>query len=207
MTAGTKRALALAASMAAGLGLWAAARYGVMAAGSVSPLWPAWAAVVLRAGVEEILRLGLALLAGTLVATTGSPRSWVLYGVLASAFMGLAENLSYLAAFPTADVYWRLGYALPVHVNAAAAYALALELVRRSGRLWVPAAALGLGLGWHALFNLAATYTRHPAVPAAGSALNLALMLGLAMAAGLWAHSVREHPSEPARDRHTRSLP
>lgn len=175
---------AMAASALAGACLWLAARTAQSAlAGAMAGL-PDWARLALSAASEEALRFCLALAAARLLSRLGLKPRWALLGVLSSCVFAGIEHVSYLVAFPSDEIYWRLGYSGPIHANAAALYALALARSAAAGRSRVAAAAVAFAAGWawHALFNLSSALWPFPALPALGTALNLA-----ATACLLWA--------------------
>ncbi|HAE23690.1 MAG TPA: hypothetical protein DCG47_15435, partial [Spirochaetaceae bacterium] len=118
------------------------------------------ATLLANAALEELLRIALiGAAAYTLTRHTEltvSRRTALLYAfaLLAGWAFGSMENLSYLLAFPSSDIFWRLGYSLPIHLNAGILYAIALfppspkgGSGRRSaaGRALRAAAALCLG--------------------------------------------------------------
>jgi hypothetical protein len=161
---------------------------------------PEWLALCANAGVEEALRLALALAAAGAIRRLRLEPGVASLGVLASSVLAALENASYLAAFPTADAYWRLGYAVPIHAGAAALYALAAAPSmasaakapagrlandspdRRARRL---TAAFAVAWAWHAAFNLVAALAPFRALPAVGSALNLVMLAALVVASAI----------------------
>ncbi len=109
-------------------------------------------------------------------------------GVAASCTVAALENASYVAAFPTLDAYWRLGYAVPIHAGAAALFALSTALPLRKGpgfRMVFVAASFLLAWLWHAAFNLTAALAPFPALPLVGTALNMAALASLVVATAL----------------------
>ncbi len=191
--------IAALAALAAGLAHWFAARalQAALAWALGTPVMP------LNAGIEEGLRLAVVVLGYASSARLGlDGRSGYAWALLASWAFGSMENMSYLLAYPSWDLFWRLGYSLPVHVNAGMLYALALAPRRVAGSagpggVASPAAgpalsaggsralraapavlALGAGWAWHTAFNAAAGLGQ-AWVPAAGSALNTIVFLAL----------------------------
>ena len=130
---------------------------------------------------EEVLKLGLAWAAAALARRRRDPGTGLAAVAGATGFAAL-ENLAYLGAFPGPGVFLRLGWALPLHVNGAALYALALAS-RRPGP--AAAAAFCAAAAYHAAFNAAAA--AGPSRPGilGGLVLNLAICGGLAFAARL----------------------
>ncbi len=125
---------------------------------------------------EEVLKLGLALGAAALARRLRNP-GLGLAAVLGATGFAAAENLAYMAAFPDAGVFLRLGWALPLHVNAAALFALSL-----AGRKPAAAAAgaFAASAAVHAAFNAAAATNPSPPVLLGGIVFNLALCAALA---------------------------
>jgi len=180
-----------ALAAAGGAFLWLAARAAQSSLAPVLAGAPDWLRLAANAAAEEALRLGLAVLVALGLRRIGARPRWALLGVLASCVFAAIEHAGYLAAFPTADVYWRAGYSGPIHANAAALYAVFLAPLSRgaangaraaAARAGALGAAFLAGWAWHALFNLSAALWNFPALPALGTALNLS-----AMAALLWA--------------------
>jgi len=130
---------------------------------------------------EELLKLGMAGGAAALARRLGDPGKGLAAVAGATGFAAL-ENLAYLGAFPGAGVFLRLGWSLPLHVNGAALFALALAS-RRPGA--AAAAALLASAAYHAAFNAAAAAAPAPLVTAGGVAINLVVCAGLAFAARL----------------------
>lgn len=130
---------------------------------------------------EEVLKLGMAWAAAALARRLGDPGKGLAAVAGATGFAAL-ENLAYLGAFPGAGVFLRLGWALPLHVNGAALYALALAS-RRPGI--AAAAAFLASAAYHAFFNAAAAADPPRPVILGGLVLNLAICVGLAFAARL----------------------
>ncbi|TFG81183.1 MAG: hypothetical protein E4H20_10335 [Spirochaetales bacterium] len=173
-------AILIPGAIAAGLVLWLSVRSAQSLLSGLLHALPEWIALTLNAGVEESFRFAFALLLMAMVLRTGVRPKLVLYGVVASWALASAENLSYLAAFPSADVYWRLGYSLPIHVNAAALYAVALAPSPNAARAATAlrgGVAFLVGWGWHAAFNVVAGIHPFAALPALGSALNLGALI------------------------------
>ena len=135
--------------------------------------------VILSVLPEEVLKLGLALAAAALARRFRNP-ALGLVAVLGAAAFGAAENLAYILAFPGSGVFLRLGWALPLHVNACALFALALASRRPAAA--VPAAFV---VSWvvHAAFNALASSKLSPVELAGGIVFNLALCAVLAAAA------------------------
>ncbi len=130
---------------------------------------------------EEALKLGMAWAAAALARRLGDPGKG-LAAVAGATGFAAAENLAYLRAFPDASVFLRLGWALPLHVNGTALFALALAS-RRPGA--AAAAALIAAAAFHAAFNAAAAANPAPLAVAGGIAMNLGICAGLAFAARL----------------------
>ncbi len=186
--------LAAIAALAAGAALWRAM---ALCQGALRPLQALLASLAERPGapafaleaaglaanalVEEALRLALALGTAAAVRRLRLEPGAACLAVLSSLGVALLENLSYLSRFPTADVYWRLGYALPIHANAALLYVLALA------RPSIARAALALlaAWTWHASFNVAAALAPFPGLAALGAALNLCLSSALVAASAI----------------------
>lgn len=137
---------------------------------------------------EEALRWGLIGLFALFLRRTlpdARRRGRALWGMaaLAAWSFGVAENLSYFLAFPEAASFWRLLYAMPVHLNAALLYALAWGRAdggEAAGPGW---AAPALGLAWHLAFNAAALALPVRVAAPVGGALNLIAFVALAYAA------------------------
>lgn len=190
-------ALRVIAAAAAGAALWYAMRLCQGALRPVVERAPEWAALAANAGVEEALRLGLAMLLALYVRRAGLEPGAVGLGVLAACSLGALENASYLAAFPTLDAYWRLGYALPIHAGAAALYAIATGdsggrdgESRPAGKSAGIAAAFAIAWAWHSAFNIVAALFPFPALPIVGTVVNLialsALVAALIIRYGYW---------------------
>ncbi len=130
---------------------------------------------------EELLKLGMAWAAAVLARRLGDPGKGLAAVAGATGFAAL-ENLAYHGAFPGAGVFLRLGWSLPLHVNGAALFALALAS-RRPGA--AAAAALLASAAYHAAFNAAAAADPAPLAAAGGVAINLVICAGLAFAARL----------------------
>lgn len=130
---------------------------------------------------EEALKLGMAWTAAVLARRLGDPGKGLAAVAGATGFAAL-ENLAYLGAFPGAGVFLRLGWALPLHVNGAALYALALAS-RRPGI--AAAAAFLASAAYHAAFNAASAAGPPRPVILVGLVLNFAVCGGLAFAARL----------------------
>jgi len=186
-----KPVLLFMTATAAGVALWYAMRLGQ---GAVRPLLasaPEWVSLILNAGIEEVLRLCLALVAAVVLTKTGLEPGTAGLAVVSACVLAALENAGYLARFPTFDSYWRLGYALPIHAGAAALFAIATapgsNKVRRTKTI---AVSLAAAWTWHAAFNLVAALAPFPALPVAGTALNLialtALVAALAIRYGYW---------------------
>lgn len=158
------------------------------------------AALFANLAIEELLRLALvggAAYALRLSARRSSARAAALpamrpdarlfaFALLAGLSFGSMENLSYLAAFPSLDTFWRVGYSLPIHINAGLLFALAFFPLARGEGLR-PAAALAvagafaLATAWHGAFNAFASFGFFSALPVLGSALNAAAFAALAL--------------------------
>lgn len=178
----------------AGAGLWFAMRACQGAASPVLAAAPAWLALATNAGIEEALRLGLALAAAAFLRRTGREPGRAALAVVCSCVTAALENVAYLTRFPTLDVYWRLGYALPIHAGAALLYAVATAPAAPGAgarrRSFAVAAAFAAAWAWHAAFNVAAALAPFPALPALGTALNAvafsALVVASAIRYGYW---------------------
>jgi len=175
---------------AAGVALWYAMRLCQQAVAPALSAAPEWLTLALNAGVEETLRLGLALTAALAIRRRGLEPGAASLAVVASCAMATLENASYLAAFPTLDSYWRLGYALPVHASAAMLYALAAAPVAEARPPWrrgavIIAAAFSVAWAWHAAFNITAALSPFPSLPAIGTALNILAFAALAAATAI----------------------
>ncbi len=153
-------------------------------------------ALLINVALEEVLRLALigaaayALSRGAERSEAGSMARLYAFALLAGWAFGSMENLSYLLAFPSLDVFWRLGYSLPIHINAGLLYALACRPSPRGdgrrlhgalSRALGTAAALGLGIAWHGAFNAFASLAFFKTLPALGSALNAAAFIALVL--------------------------
>jgi len=125
---------------------------------------------------EEALKLGLALGAAALARRLRNPGLGLAVVPGATGFAA-AENLAYMAAFPDAGVFLRLGWALPLHVNAAALFALALASPRPAA---AAAGAFAVSAAVHAAFNAAAVTHPSPPMLLGGIVFNLALCAALA---------------------------
>ena len=194
--------LGLPFAAAAGFLLWQAMILGQGALASLSPPLGGRAAMALglaaNALIEETLRLGLALGAALWIRRRRLPPETACLAVMASLVVAMLENLGYLARFPTTDVYWRLGYALPVHVNAALLYALATVPAPRrlaadgaaprgagARRAALSIAALLVAWGWHTAFNATAALKPFSGLAALGTILNLSLLSTLVVASAI----------------------
>ncbi len=178
-------------AVAAGAALWYAMRLGQ---GAIRPLLaaaPEWLSLVANTGIEEALRLALALAAATAIKRLGLEPGTAGLAVVSACALGALENASYLARFPSFDIYWRLGYSLPIHAGAAALYAIATAPDNKKGqRIQAIAVSFISAWSWHAAFNLAAALAPFPALSIVGTALNLialtALVAALAIRYGYW---------------------
>jgi len=83
---------------AAGVALWYAMRLCQRAAAPALSAAPEWLALALNAGIEETLRLGLALAAALAIRRRGLEPGAASLAVIASCAMATLENASYLAA-------------------------------------------------------------------------------------------------------------
>jgi len=186
-----KPALLVSIAAAAGAVLWYAMR---LSQGAIRPLLaggPEWLALVANAGIEEALRLGLALAAAVAIKRLGLEPGAAGLAVVSACALAALENAGYLARFPTFDSYWRLGYALPIHAGAAALYAIATASDGKKGRrIKTIVISLAAAWTWHAAFNIVAALAPFPALPLVGTALNLmaltALVAALAIRYGYW---------------------
>ncbi len=181
--------LAIAASLAAGVVLWFADRLLESALRPLVEQAPSWLGLSANAGIEEALRLGLALATIWIIRGIDLDRGIAALAILSSCALATLENASYVAAFPTLDAYWRLGYSLPIHVGAAALYALSTAAPRRASarvpRSIVVAASLLAGWAWHAGFNIAATYAPFNLAAPLGTILNLTALAALVVASAI----------------------
>jgi len=179
-------AVAYGIVLAAAIGvlLWYAMRLGQFVASPLLGRFPAAAALAANAGIEEALRLCLALAAAFLIRTPRLRPSLATLGVLASCMAAALENAAYITRFPTLDAYWRLGYAVPIHVGAAALYTLATQALPggKSRRLPTVAISFLAAWTWHSAFNIAAALSPFPALPLVGTALNLCALAALVVA-------------------------
>ncbi|MBU0926108.1 MAG: hypothetical protein KKA67_00005 [Spirochaetes bacterium] len=187
----------VAAAAALGVALWLAMRLCQGAARGAVGTLPEWAALAANAGIEEALRLGLALAIAYGARRLGLEPGVAGLGVLASCVLATLENAAYLARFPSFDSYWRLGYSLPIHAAAAALYALAAGArpsVGSSGaagpggagrRAAAIAAAFAAAWAWHSAFNVVAALAPFPALPLVGTALNAIVLSALVVASAI----------------------
>lgn len=184
-------AIATALAAAAGPALWLAVRFVQRMALPILADAPPALALAANAGIEEALRLGLALAIQAGISAAPLSKGLAGLGVLSSTITAALEHASYVAAFPTLDAYWRLGYSGPIHSLAAALYALAASPAvtpDRSGERMRPirvTAAFLAAWGWHSAFNLAAALWSFPALPALGTALNLSALGALCVLSAL----------------------
>lgn len=186
-----KPVLLVSIAAAAGAALWYAMRLSQGALRSLLAGAPEWLSLVANAGIEETLRLALALAAAREIRRLGLQPGTAALAVVSACVLAALEDASYLARFPTLDSYWRLGYALPIHAGAAALYAIASAPGKHAGRRRTAiAVSLAAAWTWHAVFNLAAALAPFPALPLVGTALNLitltALVAALAIRYGYW---------------------
>jgi hypothetical protein len=181
--------VAIAISAAAGVALWFADRLLEAALHPLINQAPAWLALAANAGVEELLRLGMALATIRIIHKLDLEMGLATLTVMASCSLAILENASYVAAFPTLDAYWRLGYTLPIHVCAATLYALATAAPRRAvvrmPRRRLVLASLSAAWTWHTAFNIAATYAPFTLVAPVGTILNLAVLAALVVASAI----------------------
>lgn len=183
--------LLMTIAVAAGAALWYAMRLGQ---GAIRPLLaaaPEWLSLVANTGIEESLRLALALAAAYGIRRLGLEPGTAGLAVVSACTLGALENASYLARFPTFGIYWRLGYSLPIHAGAAALYAIATAPDSKKGRrIQTIALSFAGAWCWHAAFNLVAALAPFPALSLVGTALNLAaltaLVAALAIRYGYW---------------------
>ena len=189
------RVAAVAIAMLAGVALWLAM---ILLQGAARPALaaaPEWMALTANAGIEEAARLAAAVATAFWLRRLGLEPGMASLGVAASCTLATLENASYVAAFPTFDAYWRLGYAVPIHAGAAALFALAtaLPLGKASAfitrpatrRTVVVAASFFAAWTWHAAFNLAAAFAPFPGLPLVGTMLNIAALTALVAATAL----------------------
>lgn len=178
-------------AVAAGATLWYTMRF---SQGALRPLLataPEWLSLVTNAGIEEALRLGLALAAAYTIRRLGLEPGTAGLAVVSACALAALENASYLARFPTFDTYWRLGYSLPIHAGAATLYAIATAPDNlKSHKIKTIAVSFAAAWSWHAAFNLVAALAPFPALALVGTALNLAalaaLVAALAIRYGYW---------------------
>jgi hypothetical protein len=188
-----------------GAALWYAIRFCQGAIRPALSLAPELVSLAVNAGIEESLRLALALAVALAVRRLGLEPGAASLGVVSACVLAALENAGYLAAFPTLDSYWRLGYALPIHAGAAALYAIAAGpprperlpagIVAGGGAARRPspetrrslgiAAAFASAWAWHASFNAVAALAPFPALPVIGTALNLLALSALVAASAL----------------------
>ncbi|PKL23322.1 MAG: hypothetical protein CVV47_15445 [Spirochaetae bacterium HGW-Spirochaetae-3] len=189
--AAIRSVLGVSLAAAAGVALWYAMR---LCEGAVAPslsVSPEWLSLAMNAGIEETLRLGLALAAALTLRRLGREPGAASLAVIASCVVATLENASYMAAFPTLDSYWRLGYALPIHASAAVLYALVTAPFAEPGRglsrrgIATVAASFLAAWSWHAAFNITAALAPFPALPAIGTALNVIAFAALAAATAI----------------------
>jgi len=189
--AGLEPVLLVSVAVASGAALWYMMR---LCQGALRPLLdsaPEWLPLAANAGIEEALRLGLALAAACAIRRFGLEPGAAGLAVVAACALAALENAGYLARFPTFDIYWRLGYSLPIHAGAAALYAIATAPDgRKARRIKTIAVSFAAAWSWHAAFNLAAALAPFPALSIVGTALNLAaltaLVAALAIRYGYW---------------------
>lgn len=183
--------LLVSIAMAAGAALWYAIRLGQSALRPLLAAAPEWLSLATNAGIEEALRLGLALAASFAIRRLGLAPGAAGLAVVSACVLAALENAGYLARFPTFDIYWRLGYSLPIHAGAAALYAIATSPdCRKARRRKTIAVSFAAAWSWHAAFNLTAALAPFPALPIVATALNLlaltALVAALAIRYGYW---------------------
>ena len=194
----TRRALArlepvllVVIAVTAGVALWYAMRFCQAAIQPLLAAAPEWLSLVANAGIEEALRLGLALAAAAAIQRLGLEPGIASLAIVSACSLAALEHASYLARFPTFDIYWRLGYSLPIHAGAAALYAIATAPdSKKSRRIKTIAVSFAAAWSWHAIFNLVAALAPFPALSMVGTALNLialtALVAALAIRYGYW---------------------
>lgn len=183
------RAAGIPLSLAVGVALWLADRY---AQSGIQPLiegWPRLLVLATNAGIEEALRLLVALTAISIIRRLRLDPSLATIAALASCSLAALENASYVAAFPTLDAYWRLGYAMPIHIGAAMLYALStagpLRERPRRRRWMLVAASLLAAWAWHTAFNGAAGYAPLAVVAPIGTILNVIMIAALVGASAI----------------------
>ena len=170
---------------------WAAGFVMFFLAGSTQRrIWPLVAGgpglmrLAVNTCIEEALRLGIAMalvrIAGAMRLRPGISGFMV---VIASTVMAGVENLSYLSAVMTVDVYWRIGYTTLLHAGSAALYALALQSAAASRQAasgyGILAGAFVAGWLWHLGLNSAATWMDWRFLPHTGTIINIVMMLSL----------------------------
>jgi hypothetical protein len=199
-------------ALAAGLGHWYITGVAQRLAhrGFAAASYGGLASLLVNAAIEESLRMAFIAAAALAFArdpegsATRKKKRLYAFALLAAWAFGSMENLSYLLAFPTLDVFWRLVYSLPIHINSGLLYAFALfpmaeerrglsdsartRASRARSSLYAAwrspatraATALILGLAWHGTFNAFASLGFFKGLPALGGALNAAAFCTLA---------------------------
>lgn len=205
-----RQLLPVVVAVLAGVLLWYAIRASQSLARPLLGRVPEWLSLVVNAGLEEGFRLSLALTIARAIKRLDLDPGLASLGVVSASTLGTLENWGYLAAFPTLDIYWRLGYALPVHAGAAALYAIALApaeagvagVAATSGAAGVAGSAAVAGTSgatrrrvvpaafaaawvWHSTFNCAAALFPFPALPVLGTVLNTLALSALVVASAL----------------------
>jgi hypothetical protein len=130
-------------ALAAGLGHWYLTGIAQRLAyrGFAPASYGGLVSLLANAAIEESLRMAFITAAAFVFtrdpegsATRKKARLYA-FALLAGWAFGSMENVSYLLAYPTLDVFWRLAYSLPIHINAGILYALALFPMAREGRV------------------------------------------------------------------------
>ena len=175
--------VAIPLSLAVGIALWIGDRAAQSAMQALMEGWPRWLVLATNAGIEEALRLIVALATMAAIHRLDLEPSMATMAAIASCCLAALENASYVAAFPTLDAYWRLGYALPIHIGAATLYALSTAAPRRERprmpRWALVVASLLAAWAWHTAFNGAATYAPFALVAPIGTIVNMIMLAAL----------------------------
>ncbi len=165
----------------AGIIFWIASRW---ISSIFQPLYeaiPRLAVIAINASLEEILRALIAVSTLFYLSRFGYGKKFMLFGILASLMFAILENIDYLTAFPSSDIYARAGYSSLIHVNNAAAMALALSGPFTKIKTLPATAAITFFscLAWHFIFNTIADSRYVDSFSAFGIILNCAVLLAL----------------------------
>jgi len=163
--------------------------------------------LAVNAFIEEAARLGFAIGCALFIGKFKLQPGIASLAVVSSCVLAAFENASYLARFPTLDVYWRLGYAVPIHAGAALLYAIVTAMPLRMesklparfpasmGRVFITAVSFIAAWTWHSVFNVLASLSLFRVLPIVGTALNLlaltALVVASAIRSGYWSLHAR----------------